>query len=59
MDILVIWGKREGKYFCRRGWTATSLICPSGTSVNSRMAPTGPRQPEIQRAIFHVPVIPG
>jgi hypothetical protein len=22
------------KYFCKRGWTANSLICPSGKSVD-------------------------
>jgi hypothetical protein len=31
-DIKVIWVKREGKYFCKWGWTANSLICPSGKS---------------------------
>ena len=27
----VIWVKRKGEYFCKGDWTATSLICPSGT----------------------------
>jgi hypothetical protein len=31
----VIWVRREGKYFCKRGWTGKSakheLICPSGS----------------------------
>jgi hypothetical protein len=26
----------EGKYFCKRGWTANSLICPSGKSVDAQ-----------------------
>ena len=29
MDL--IWVKREAIYFCNRGWTEKSLICPSGT----------------------------
>jgi hypothetical protein len=29
----VIWGGREGKYFCRWDWTANSLICPTGKSA--------------------------
>src|SRR5229473_3601939 len=28
----VIWGARKQKYFCKRGWTAKSLICPSGSN---------------------------
>ena len=26
----LIWGEWEWKYFCKRDWTARSLICPSG-----------------------------
>jgi hypothetical protein len=26
----LIWVGREGKYFCKWGWTGNSLICPSG-----------------------------
>jgi hypothetical protein len=26
----LIWVKREGKYFCKWGWTGQPLICPSG-----------------------------
>jgi hypothetical protein len=26
----VIWVRREQEYFCERGWTAKSLICPTG-----------------------------
>src|SRR6202158_1963570 len=29
-DIDLIWVRREGKYFCKWGWTVNSLICPSG-----------------------------
>jgi hypothetical protein len=29
-DIDLIWVKREQKYFRKWGWTAKSLICPSG-----------------------------
>src|ERR1700682_3998948 len=32
-DIEVIWVRREGKYFCKWGWTVNSLICPSGKSL--------------------------
>jgi hypothetical protein len=24
----VIWVKKEQEYFCKRGWTGKSLICP-------------------------------
>src|SRR5258707_14429565 len=34
MDLEVIWVKREGKYFCKWGWTSHfgkhEVICPSG-----------------------------
>jgi hypothetical protein len=26
----VIWSKRKREYFCKRGWTGNSVICPSG-----------------------------
>jgi hypothetical protein len=29
----LIWVRREQKYFCKWGWTANSLICPSGKSA--------------------------
>jgi len=28
----VIWVKREQDYFCERGWTGASVICPAGGS---------------------------
>src|SRR5258706_14284174 len=28
----LIWGKPEAEYFLNRGWTAQSVICPSGKS---------------------------
>jgi hypothetical protein len=35
MDLEVIWVKREGKYFCKWGWTGHfgkhEVICPSGS----------------------------
>jgi hypothetical protein len=31
--IVLIWGKRETKYFCKVGWTDFPLICPSGVFV--------------------------
>jgi hypothetical protein len=37
----------EAKYFCEWGWTANSLICPSGNSIESLQQITG-----IQGAIF-------
>jgi hypothetical protein len=27
-DVEVIWVKRKPEYFCGRGWTGVSLICP-------------------------------
>jgi hypothetical protein len=34
MDLEVIWVRREGKYFCKWGWTSHfgkhEVICPSG-----------------------------
>jgi hypothetical protein len=29
-DINLIWVCDEAKYFCGKGWTAHSVICPSG-----------------------------
>ena len=29
-DINLIWVSDEEKYFCKQGWTANSLICPTG-----------------------------
>ena len=29
-DIEVIWVRRKPESFCKRGWTAKSVICPSG-----------------------------
>jgi hypothetical protein len=26
----LIWSNREAKYFCEKGWTGKSLICPTG-----------------------------
>jgi hypothetical protein len=34
-DIDLIWGKREGKYFCEGDWTGIQLICPSGRFIES------------------------
>jgi hypothetical protein len=31
--VQLIWVRRERKYFFKRGWTANSLICPSGKSA--------------------------
>jgi hypothetical protein len=28
MDIEVIWGKREGEYFCNQGWTGQISLIP-------------------------------
>ena len=30
MDVEVIWVRSEQEYFCERGWTCNSMICPSG-----------------------------
>jgi hypothetical protein len=30
MDVEVIWVKRKPEYFCKKGWTGGSAICPSG-----------------------------
>jgi hypothetical protein len=30
----VIWVFGKSEYFCKRGWTGNSLICPSGKSVD-------------------------
>jgi hypothetical protein len=30
MDMQVICVGRERKYFCKKGWTGDSVICPSG-----------------------------
>jgi hypothetical protein len=30
MDVEVIWLGSERKYFCKKGWTGGSVICPSG-----------------------------
>jgi hypothetical protein len=38
VDIEVIWVKRERKYFCKRGWTGKSVICPSGQNQQSGTA---------------------
>jgi len=47
IDMDLIWVGREGKYFCWRGWTGMSLICPSGKSVESNAGQT--------RAKFNLP----
>ena len=33
-DMEVIWVKSERKYFCKRGWTCRSVICPSGSQLS-------------------------
>src|ERR1019366_9325382 len=38
MDIDLIWVGRKQEYFCKWGWTANSLICPSGISGPRRRA---------------------
>jgi hypothetical protein len=41
--MLVIWVKREGKYFFGEGWTGKSQVGPSGksiTRVNQPMCPS-------------------
>jgi hypothetical protein len=54
----VIWVEREQEYFCRQGWTAKSVICPSGSPDNGwsvfRFALTrnGWRVSDIEMAIF-------
>jgi len=30
MDVEVIWVRSEPEYFCKRGWTGMSVICPTG-----------------------------
>jgi hypothetical protein len=30
-DMWVIWVRRERKYFCEKGWTGGSVICPTGS----------------------------
>jgi hypothetical protein len=35
-DIDLIWVSGEAEYFCKRDWTAKSLICPSGKSMPER-----------------------
>ena len=45
--------------FLQRGLDSQLTDLPVGHSASCRMAPAGPRQPEIQCAIFHVSVIPG
>jgi hypothetical protein len=32
----VIWGKRKGIYFCKRGWTGDRVICSSGNQCDVR-----------------------
>src|SRR6267154_6094878 len=34
--VKVICPTPEAKYFCKGGWTANSLICPSGTSGSGK-----------------------
>jgi hypothetical protein len=29
------WVRREGKYFCKGGWTGKLVICPSGNQIES------------------------
>jgi hypothetical protein len=45
MDIKVIWVRREGKYFCKRGWTdhfgKHEVICPSGKISSNSFAAAG------------------
>jgi hypothetical protein len=35
MDVEVICVKRKPEYFCEKGWTGGSVICPSGLGKNS------------------------
>jgi hypothetical protein len=35
-DIVLIWVRRQQKYFCKRGWTRGSENCPSGKSVDGK-----------------------
>jgi hypothetical protein len=36
VDVEVIWVKSEREYFCEKGWTGKSVICPSGNRVFNR-----------------------
>ena len=52
MDIVLIWVSGEEKYFCERDWTANSLICPSGKSVDlSAVTSTSQIIPSIEREL--------
>jgi hypothetical protein len=35
MDVEVIWVKRTPEYFCEKGWTGGSVICPSGAIIRA------------------------
>ena len=37
--VELIWVNRKAKYFCKEGWTANSLICPSGANQWSSVTP--------------------
>jgi len=40
----VIWVWRKQKYFCRRGWTGNSVICPSGNRCRMFRVPDAVRR---------------
>src|SRR5205814_8536839 len=37
----LIWANREAEYFCKRGWTACGLICPSASRPITCAVPDG------------------
>src|SRR3954454_9801981 len=37
----LIWANREAEYFCKRGWTACGLICPSASRAITCAVPDG------------------
>jgi hypothetical protein len=41
VDGEVIWVGREPKYFCGKGWTGESAICPSGGQLRELTAQSG------------------
>ena len=50
MDINLIWVGRKQEYFCKRGWTGKSLICPSGISPLFRLRGARWRDPLAPRS---------
>jgi len=37
INVEVIWVKRTPEYFCEKGWTGSSVICPAGAIGQPRL----------------------